>query len=92
MPRIIIEFEGGGEDVRLTVPSSTLAQRQIPLSQQMAAAGASGALDAGAAPSLTGAGLQPGVATAPVGADMGSLTAPAGGGDMFDAGAAPQSE
>jgi hypothetical protein len=92
MQRIIIEFDGGGEDVHLTVPSSTQAQAQMPSSQQMAAAGASGALDAGAAPSVTGAGLQPGAAMAPMGADMGMLTPAAGGGDMFDAGEAPQSE
>jgi hypothetical protein len=86
MRRIIIELDGGGEDVHLTVPSST--QAQMPSRQQVAAAGA---LDAGAAPSLTGAGLQPGVAIPPMGADMGMLTATAGG-DMFDAGAAPQSK
>jgi hypothetical protein len=89
MRRIIIELDGGGEDVHLTVPSLTKAQAQMPSSQQMAAAGA---LDAGAAPSLTGARLQPGMAIPPTGADMGMLMATAGGGDMFNAGAAPQSE
>jgi hypothetical protein len=88
MQRIIIEFDGGGEGVHLTVPTSGRRQAQPPSGQPMAAAGA---LDGGAAPSLTGAGIQPGMAMPPMGADMGMLTTAAGG-EMFDAGAAPQSE
>jgi hypothetical protein len=88
MRRIIIELDGGGEDVHLTVPSSTQAQAQMPSSQQMTAAGA---MDAGAAPSLTAARLQPGMAIPPTGTEMGILMAAGGGSDMFDAGAAPQS-
>ena len=89
--RIIIELDGGGEDVHLTVPSSTQAQAQRPLSQQMGVARPTAALDAGGAPSLTGAGIQPSMVIPPTGADTRMLMA-AGGGSMFDAGAAPQSE
>jgi hypothetical protein len=86
MRRIIIEFDGGGEDVHLTVPSSTQAQAQMPTSQQQ---GAARALDAGSAPSQPGAGLQTGTAIPPTGADTRILTATAAAG-TFDAGAAPQ--
>jgi hypothetical protein len=91
MRRIIIELDGGGEDVHLTVPSSMQAQAQRPLSQEMGAVRATAALDAGAAPSLTGAELQPSMAIPSTGADTRMLMAARGGGN-FDAGAAPQSE